>query len=153
LDDSYPPQPFDDLKGMSMVEETMPNKHLTVLEIQERYPQAWGVLSRQQRAFVIEYISTGLGQGKYDAVAACGIAYPKVRAVKVWASRLLANRRIKKVIALHLGLSDAEMLRDDIKALIKRSHRRGANLDILVAPWLRIAVALEELIAKENSNG
>jgi hypothetical protein len=135
-----------------MVEEAMPTKLLTISEIMERYPQAWGVLSRQQRAFVIEYISTGLGQGKYDAVAACRIAYPNVKAVEIWASRVLANRRIKKVIALHLGLSDAEMLLADIRALIKRSRRKGANLDILVAPWLRATVALEAYVAKCSGN-
>jgi hypothetical protein len=128
----------------------MPSNRLTVMEVIDRYPHAWFTLSRQQRIFVMDYISHQTAQGKYDAEAACRVAYPKVEAVKVWTNRLLINRRIKAFIALHLGLTDAEMLLADIQTLIKRSRRKGANLDILVAPWLRVAAALEMYVAKES---
>ena len=143
---------LDDKFGDERIKTDMPpTKHLTALEIINRYPQAWFSLSRQQRLFVIEYIAGNIANGRFDAVAACRVAYPKVKDTKVWASRLLVNRRIKKIIALHLGLSEAEVLLADIQSLVKRSKRKGANLDILVAPWLRAIAALEAYVAKESN--
>ncbi len=78
-------------------------------------------------------------------------AYPNVKASAVWASRLLQNRRIKKVIALHLGMSETEAVLADVKALIKKSKRKNAHLDLLLAPWLRVAAALEAIDAKSNT--
>ena len=108
----------------------------------------WKALTEPQRAFCGAYIASGLGQGRYYALDAARMAYPNVKATAVWASRLLQNHRIKKVIALHLGLSEAESVLADVKALIKRSRRKGAHLDILLAPWLRVAAALEQIAAK-----
>ena len=130
----------------------MQSKRLTILEIVKRDPAAWFATSKQQRLFLTEYVAGGLANGRYDHVSACRVAYPKVRAYKVWASRLMVNPRIKKVFALHLGLTESETILADIKALIKRSRRKGANLDVLVAPWLRVAAALETLVAKGESN-
>jgi hypothetical protein len=113
----------------------------------------WAGLTKQRKIFLAEFLSAGLAQGRYNAVAAAQIAYPRIKHIKVWASRLMANARIKKVLALHFGFSETEMLLDDVRGLIKKSRRKGANLDILVAPWLRVAKALEALVAKEKSNG
>lgn len=124
---------------------------LTIPELVERHPAEWAVLSQQQRDFVIEYIGTGFN-GQYNPLTAAKIAYPNVKTPTAWSARLLQNKRIKKIIALHLGLTETEVLFGDIKALVKRSKRKGANLDVLVAPWLRIAAALEKLVVQENSN-
>ena len=75
-----------------------------------------------------------------------------------WTGRLLQNKSIKRIIALHLGLTEHEVLLGDIKALVKRSKRKGANLDVLVAPWLRAvcAAALEAAVSsrsRKKSNG
>ena len=125
---------------------------LTLPELVERHPAEWAVLSQQQRDFVIELIGSG-SNGQYNALAAVRIAYPRVKNAAAWAGRLLQNKRIKKIITLHLGLTETEVLFGDIKALVKRSKRKGANLDVLVAPWLRVAAALESLVAREKSNG
>ncbi len=121
---------------------------LTVPEIAERHPAEWFTLTRQQKLFVLRYTA----DGTYDRVAATRAAYPKVKEVKSWASRLLANPRVKRVVALHFGTSDARVLLSDVEALLRRSRRRGAKLDLLVAPWLRVAAALEALVVRENSH-
>ena len=126
----------------------MPRKILTVPAIIARHPQTWLALSRQQQNFIFEYVSSGITQGHYDAESAARAAYPKVKHITVWASRLLGNKHIKTILAWHLGLTDAEVLLADIRSLVKRSRRKGANLDILVAPWLRAVAALEAFIAK-----
>lgn len=130
-----------------------PTKRLTILEIIEREPAVWFATSKQQRIFLMEYVAGGLVNGKYDHVAACRVAYPKVKACAVWASRLMTNPRIKKVIAVHRGLGEGDMILADIKALIKRSRRKGVNLDVLVAPWLRAVAALESFVAKGTDGG
>jgi hypothetical protein len=109
----------------------------------------WRALSKQQQAFTAKFMVSAKRTGVGDAVAACLVAYPRIKAPKVWASRLLSNPRIKKVLALYFGMTDAEVLLADIRALVKRSRRRGASMDNLVAPWLRVAAALEALAAKE----
>jgi hypothetical protein len=112
----------------------------------------WRALSTQQKAFCAKFIVSTKRTGVGDAVAAVRVAYPGIRDSKIWASRLLSNPRIKKVLALYFGMTDAEVLLADIRALVKRSRRRGANMDNLVPMWLRVAAALEALIAKEHSH-
>jgi len=128
-------------------------KRLTILELVERHPSDLAALSPQQRIFVIEYIAGGLANGKYGSRTAAGIAYPKLDAktIKGWAPRLLRNKRVARIIRLHQGLSEAEILLADIRMLVKKSRRAGANHDILVAPWLQAAAALKALVAKEKS--
>jgi hypothetical protein len=129
------------------------SKGLTLAAIMTAHPKEWLMLSRQQQVFVADYVSNGKAQGHYDAVAAARVAYPQVKFIKVWAGRLMANKQVKKVLALHFGFTEAEVLLADIKSLIKRSRRKGASLDILVAPWLRASAALEAFVAAEKSRG
>jgi hypothetical protein len=129
----------------------MTSPKLTIIEIIERYPAEWALLSSQQRTFVIELIGSD-ANGRYNAVAATKVAYPKVKTPVAWASRLIQNRRVKKVITLHLGLTDTQVLLGDVKSLLKRSKRKHANLELLVPYWSRACAALEALVAREQSN-
>jgi len=108
-------------------------------------------LTGPQRSFLLEYIAGGLANGRYSATDACRVAYPRVKATAVWASRLLQNRRIKKVIALHLGLTEVEVVLADVRALIKKAKRKNARLDLLVPYWIRTVDALEAIAAKGNT--
>jgi hypothetical protein len=135
----------------------MDSKKLSIPEIVERYPAEWGALSQQQRSFVEACVTGGIADDKNAAVDACKIAYPKLmlngdpkkrlKRIKVWTGRLLNNRRIKKIISLHRGLSDLEILCDDVQALVKRSRRKNAHQEMLVPSWLRVATALETIAA------
>jgi hypothetical protein len=123
---------------------------ITVDELKKS--RVWMQLSPQQQTFLTEYLSAGPAQGRYNELAACRLAYPKVniKNIKVWLSRLQANPRIRAVLAYYFG-DPTEGLLDDIKALIKKSRRKNAHRDLLLAPWLRVADALEEIAAKENT--
>jgi hypothetical protein len=138
-------------------EAKMDSKKLSIPEIVERYPAEWGALSQQQRSFVEACVTGGIADDKNAAVAACLKAYPKLmlngdpkkrlKRIKVWTGRLLNNKRVKKIISLHRGLSDLEILCEDVQALVKRSRRKNAHQDVLLAPWLRVVVALETIAA------
>jgi hypothetical protein len=127
----------------------MAGTKLTIIEVIERYPAEWALLSSQQRTFVIELIGSA-ANGQYNAVAARKVAYPKVKTPDAWASRLIQNTRVKKVITLHLGLSETEVLLSDVKSQVKRSKRKGANVERLVPLWTRTVNALESLVEKEG---
>jgi phage terminase small subunit len=111
----------------------------------------WKTLTDPQQAFCAAYIASGVAQGRYDALDAARVAYPNVKSTAVWASRLLQNKHVKQVIALHLGMSETEVVLADVKALIKKSKRKGARLDFLVPYWIRTVAALEEIAAKGNT--
>jgi hypothetical protein len=125
---------------------TNPTPAITVDELKESI--AWSRLRMQQREFLIEYFAAGLAQGRYDIAAACHFAYPKVTNTKVWVNRLQSNPRIRAVLALYFGLGETEVVLADVKALIKKSKRKGARLDLLVPYWIRTAAALEAIAAK-----
>jgi hypothetical protein len=125
---------------------------LTIPELLERHPDDVMALSPQQRVFAIEYIAGGLANGRYDARSAAAIAYPHVKEIGVWANRLLVNKRVKRIIGLHHGLSEAAVLLADVRNLIKKSRRSGANHDVLVAPCLQAAAALKAYVAKEKKS-
>jgi len=125
-------------------------KRLTLPELIERYPADWNALSEQQTSFLIEYIVGGVANGKYDARAAARIAYPNVEKIGIWANRLLVNPRVASIIRLHQGMSEAEVLLADVKALVKKVRRSNTNPVTLVAPLLQLAAALKAYIAKEN---
>jgi hypothetical protein len=124
---------------------------LTISQIKTQYPADWARLSPQQGLFVTEIISGSIGNGLYNAVEACRTAYPNIRAERVWSSRLLKKKNIAKIIQLHLGLSETKAVLMEVQALLKRSQRKGAHLELLIAPWLRVAAALEALVQKEQA--
>jgi hypothetical protein len=126
-------------------------KRLTISELLERYPSDVMGLSPQQRLFVLEYIAGGLASGKYDAKAAALKAYPHVEKIGIWANRLLVNARVKRVIRLHQGLTEAEVLLAEAKVILNRARRSGVNPSLLVAPLLELAAALRAYVAKEKS--
>jgi DNA primase catalytic subunit len=122
---------------------------MSIAEIQES--REWLRLSIQQRACLAEYLSGGREQGHYDIASAIRLSYPKVENKRVWASRLQSNPRVKAVLALYFG-DPTKDLRDDIKALIRRSKRKNSNRDLLLAPWLRCAALLEAIATKGNAS-
>jgi hypothetical protein len=124
---------------------------LTIPEIKAKNASDWDALSSQQAAFLTEWISGRFGNGRYNAVDACAVAYPNVKNPVVWSARLLKNKRIARIIQLHLGWSETKAVLLEMQSLIKRSKRKGARLDLLVAPWLRVAASLEAIVAKEKS--
>lgn len=126
---------------------------LTISEIKTLHPKDWDALSPQQASFLTEWISGSIGNGRYSAVEACKVAYPRVKNPAAWSSRLLKNKRVARVVQLHLGLSETRAVLFELKALLKRSKRKGTHLELLLAPWLRVAAALESIVARENSNG
>lgn len=125
-------------------------KRLTIPELIERYPREVMTLSPQQRNFVFEYIASGLANGKYDAVAAVRWAYPKVKEARVWANRILLNRRVKHILTLHQGLTEAEVLLADAKSIIKNLRRKDAKPDVFVGALLSLASALRAYVKKES---
>jgi hypothetical protein len=113
---------------------------------------AWARLSPQQAFFLKEYLAEGLAQGAYDPFAAAQKAYPAVKHTKVWVARLKSNPRIKAVLHLYFGDPEAKSLADEVRSLVKRLKRRGANFDRVYEPLVRCAVALEQIAAKGNSD-
>jgi hypothetical protein len=120
---------------------------MSITELQQS--RVWMRLGPQQKTCLTAYLEAGL-QGRYDIDAAVCLAYPEVENKRVWASRLQANPRLRAVLSVYFG-DPTQGLLDDIKALIQKSRRKGAHLDLLVGPWLRIAAALEEIAAKGNT--
>jgi hypothetical protein len=121
----------------------LPTK-LTVTEIKIQHGTEWFACSKQQQIFLLEYISGGIITGEYDAESAARLAYPNVKEIGIWANRLLVNKKVSRIVALHQGLSEAEVLLADVRSLITKSRRAGA-------PWMKVAAALEALVAKEKS--
>jgi hypothetical protein len=124
---------------------------LTISDIKAQHPKDWDALSPQQQMFIAEWISGSIGNGRYSAVEACRVAYPRVNNPAAWSGRLMKNKRVARIIQLHTGMTEIQAVLFEVKALVKRSQRKGANLDALVTPWLRVAAALEALVAKEKS--
>jgi len=118
---------------------------LTIAQIQSQHPREWGSLAPQQKLFVEAWINTA------DATKAIYVAYPKlmnskIETMRVARSHLLANLKIRKIIALRLGFSKTEMVLDEAKVLLKRARRKGNNnTDVLVMPLLRLCEALTAL--------
>jgi hypothetical protein len=129
----------------------MATPKLTLPEIVQRYPADWRALSPQQGDFVIAYISGGLANGKYDAKAAAQFAYPRVKRIGIWANRLQATRRVMRILALHQGLTEGEVLLAEVRAIIQKVRRDGSNPNVLISPLLQVAAALKAYVAKENS--
>ena|ERR1700722_16149515 len=125
---------------------------LTISDIKTQHPKAWGALSPQQSIFLTEWISGVVGNGLYSSLEACKVAYPRVKNPAAWSSRLMKTPRVANIINLHLGLTETRVLLFEVRALVKRSKRKGARMDNLVAPWLRVVAALEALVAREKSN-
>jgi hypothetical protein len=123
---------------------------LTIAEIKAQHAADWNALSDQQAAFLTEWISGQFGNGRYNAVDACAVAYPNVKNPVVWSARLMKNKRVARIVQLHLGWSETKAVLLEVQALLKRSRRKGAHLELLVAPWLRVAAALEVIVAKEK---
>jgi hypothetical protein len=123
---------------------------LTISEIKAKYSKDWAALSPQQAVFVTEWISGSIGNGRYSPVESARIAYPRVKNPAAWAGRLVKNKRVARVIELHMGVSETKSILFELRALLKRSQRKGANLDVLVAPLLKVAAGLEALAVKEQ---
>jgi hypothetical protein len=87
-----------------------------------------------------------------SGVEAVALAYPNVRNGVVWLNRLLKNNHILHIIRLYAGTSETRAVLFEIKALIKRSRRKGANLDLLVPFWIRAVVALEAIAGQEKQS-
>ncbi len=100
-------------------------------------------LSEPQRIFLARYIANG-----YDSAEAARIAYPYAKNHAVMGCQLLQRRRIRKILDAHFQRNQTESVLLDVQRLIKRSQRKGANLDRLVPAWNRAAAALERLAAK-----
>lgn len=127
---------------------------LKISDIKAQHPKDWDALSPQQAIFITEWVSGSIanGRGLYSAVEACRVAYPRVKNPAAWSSRLMKNKHVARIVQLHLGLSEARATLFEVNALIKRSKRKGANLDILVPFWIRAVAALEALVVREHSN-
>jgi hypothetical protein len=122
---------------------------MSIAELQES--RVWSRLAPQQQAFLTDYLSAGRAQGGYNEAAACKLAYPKIKNTKVWLARLKANPRIRAVLHTYFGDPDTKDPLDELKALLKRSRRKNAKLDILVPYWIRTVALLEEIAAKGNT--
>ncbi len=122
-------------------------RFLTLDKIKSEHGTDWKALSPQQAMFLTEMFvnhRTGL-----DAVK---VAYPNVKNPVVWLSRLTNNKRVNRILQRSLGVSELKTVLFEVNALIKRSRRKNANLDLLLAPWLRVAASLEALIAQEKQS-
>ena len=119
---------------------------LTISEIKAQYPKDWMALSPQQAVFITEWVSGSIGNGRYSPVEACKAAYPRVKNPAVWASRLMKNKHVARIVQLHLGLSETRTVLFEVQALIKKSKRKNANLGLLYEQWTRVAAALEALV-------
>jgi hypothetical protein len=123
---------------------------MTIAELKES--PVWGRLAEQQRILLSEYLSAGLAQGQYDPAAAVRLAYPKIKSMnlKVWMSRLQSNPRIRAVLAHYFGDGEIAVAIAELQRLIKRSKRKGAQLDLLVPYWMRTVDLLEALAGRST---
>ena len=126
---------------------------LSISEIKAQHAKDWIALSDQQALFITEWISGSIGNGRYSAVEACRVAYPNVKNAAVWSSRLMKNKRVARIVQLHLGLSETRATLFEVNALVKKSKRTGcaprsacAGLDSDCE-----ALRLEALAARENA--
>jgi hypothetical protein len=125
--------PLDNFKGADM----------TIADIKTKHAADWERLSGQQQVFLTE-----LFVNHRSGVEAVKVAYPNVQNSDVWLSRLLKNNHILHIIHLYAGTSEIRAALFEVHALLKRSKRKGTNLDLLIAPWNRVAVALEAIAAQ-----
>ena len=128
---------------------TTMSDRLSFLDIVQQEPQAWFACSEQQRVFLLELIASA-ANGRPNPTEAVRVAYPAVKNPRVWASRLLTNKRVRRVLDLHKGVTPLEAVLADVRTLIKKSQRKNAHLELLVRPWLRTAAALEVLAGQKT---
>jgi hypothetical protein len=123
---------------------------LTIADIKANHRQDWDALSEKQSMFVTEWVAGIAVNGKKAPVEACKVAYPNVTNAAAWAGRLMNNPRIARIVQLHFGMSPVQVTLFEVNKLIKRSRRKGSRLELLVAPWMKVAAALEALVARES---
>jgi hypothetical protein len=135
-----------------MLQHNSPSMSLDTLKKSD----VWARLSPQQKTMMAEFLAAGLAQGNYDIVAAevaVRVAYPGIAPKNraVWLHRLERNPKIRAVLALYFGDSEIVVVLKEIKMLLARTKRKGAPLRMLRPEWSRIAAALEQTAAKENT--
>jgi len=83
---------------------------------------AWGLLSPKQAAFCAKYIQSGADSGVYDLQAAMRAAYnaSSERNLRCLTYEVLANRRVRDVLALHFNLSPRDLFLADLENSISR---------------------------------
>ena len=87
----------------------------------------WRVLTEQQQTFLASYIAVGMRTGIYSAVKACEIAYPKCKntsTADIRDHQLSGNKRLRKILDLHLRRTAMDSLLEDLHIAIKKSIRR-----------------------------
>jgi len=98
----------------------------------------WQTLSGKQQVFLSRYISSGMNTGTYDSLAAVQFAYGvSVKNAPGLASRLLAHKKIRRILALHFGQTahdDFESILPMLAKAIKRSIKADLKAGGAISP-------------------
>jgi len=83
---------------------------------------AWGLLSPKQATFCAKYIQSGVDSGVYDLRSAMKAAYnaSSERNLRCLTYEVLANRRVRDVLALHFNQSPRDLFLADLEKSIDR---------------------------------
>jgi len=131
--------------------KTEPRSPLRLADLM-RTPEFMSLTERQQ-VFVARYVSGGFLNGRYNATDAAATAF-RTRNPEVLGNELLGQTKIRAVLDLLFRRDPLESVLANLRYLLKRSNRRGANLYSLRPLWKRATAALEAIQAatQEKSN-
>lgn len=120
------------------------NKGMEISEIMKS-PE-YARLNVSQKAFVTRFISSA------DILSAVKYAYANQSpaSARTFAYALLKNPRVTAVLNLRRGLTEVEVILSDLKILLKRAQRKGAETCVLAMPLLRVEAELK--ILRENES-
>ena len=103
----------------------------------------WQALTIKQRMFLSSYIQCEIDTGHYDAQFAVQSAFNVAdENSKILKYELLANPKIRRVLDLHFGRTEADSLLKDLSKLIAKSLRKDPTAPL--SETLRTAIKLYE---------
>jgi hypothetical protein len=87
-----------------------------------RTTAAWGALTAKQAIFCERYIQSGADRGVYDVQVAMKAAYntSSERNLTCLTYEVLANRRVRDVLAIHFNQSARDLFLADLEKSIRR---------------------------------
>ena len=91
------------------------------------------VLTKQQRFFIQSYVSGGMIDGHYDAVAAINMSYTckNDNVARVMSYRQLDNIKIIEVLNRHFGLDPSDTFLTSLDRAVRNKHLTLAQLGAL----------------------
>lgn len=125
----------------------MPSTQPNLVPLAFLLPAMMEHLTEPQRIFVARYLANG-----HDAQDAARLAHPKCKNALVRGLQMLGCKSVRRILDMHFHRNPIESALDDVRRLLKRSLRKNAGSEKLVASLDRISKTLATF-GGEKSNG